>query len=521
MFKDKKLLSILGLSFISFFSTIWIRKADLMESRNFITAREIVTNNEWFVTTLNGQYRFEKPPLPTWLTAIIMKLTNNFSDEWLLRIPVALASVLLIYFIYKFVQHISKNDNLAFLSSFVATTTFMLTKVGSENAWDAYPYIFMFGSITYLVKSLNSKKNIHTILGGLFLAASLLSKGPVALYGMLLPFIVAYIVIYGLEEIKTNKVRIGMYFLIGLALASIWPVAMMLKNKELFLSVMNKEKDTWSSKHVKGFFFYANYFIFMGSWIFFSVAAIFRKWNLKDKGEHKLFKFGILWTILTFILLSLVKMKKERYGFPMYIVSSIPLGIILNYYLNNNWNTLKKFDRVLFYVQSVFISIVCVGSIGIILWKRPAYYYLIVPFIALMIYMFRKSKIDKDIFKKKIVYLSGFLLVLVNCNLTWIIERDIRGKGSERLKPLETLQTVKKGYKIYSKDFGIQDVWSVGQLIHTLDENTTLPEAFYILSSSSNLDLKNDYKIQSKETYSRFKDDKDLIYLYKVTNEDE
>ncbi|MEG0517131.1 MAG: hypothetical protein RR523_15940, partial [Cetobacterium sp.] len=68
MFKDKKLLSILGLSFISFFSTIWIRKADLMESRNFITAREIVFNNEWLVTTLNGQYRFEKPPLPTWFT---------------------------------------------------------------------------------------------------------------------------------------------------------------------------------------------------------------------------------------------------------------------------------------------------------------------------------------------------------------------------------------------------------------------------------------------------------------------
>ena len=107
MFKDKKLLSILGLSFISFFSTIWIRKADLMESRNFITAREIVTNNEWFVTTLNGQYRSEKPPLPTWLTAIVMQLKNNFSGEWLLRILVALASVLLMYFIYIFVLHLS------------------------------------------------------------------------------------------------------------------------------------------------------------------------------------------------------------------------------------------------------------------------------------------------------------------------------------------------------------------------------------------------------------------------------
>ncbi|MGL4868095.1 MAG: ArnT family glycosyltransferase, partial [Cetobacterium sp.] len=109
MFKERKNFYLTVLSFISFFSTLWVRKADLMESRNFITAREIVKNNEWVVTTLNGNYRFEKPPLPTWLTAITMKLSNNFSDEWILRIPVALASVLLIYFIYKFVGEVSKD----------------------------------------------------------------------------------------------------------------------------------------------------------------------------------------------------------------------------------------------------------------------------------------------------------------------------------------------------------------------------------------------------------------------------
>lgn len=242
MFKDKKLLSILGLSFISFFSTIWIRKADLMESRNFITAREIVFNNEWLVTTLNGQYRFEKPPLPTWFTAAVMKISNNFSDEWILRLPVALVSVLLIFFIYRFVQELSDNKNLPFLVSFVAATTFMITKVGSENAWDAYPYIFMFGSITYLLKSINSKRTFSLLFASILLAASLLSKGPVAIYGMFLPFVISYIWVYKLKKILENRRRIILYVLIGLILASIWPIAMILENKELFFSVMNKEK---------------------------------------------------------------------------------------------------------------------------------------------------------------------------------------------------------------------------------------------------------------------------------------
>lgn len=518
MFKDKKLLSILGLSFISFFSTIWIRKADLMESRNFITAREIVFSNEWLVTTLNGQYRFEKPPLPTWFTAIVMKLTNNFSDEWILRLPVALVSVLLIFFIYRFVQELSNNKNLPFLVSFVATTTFMITKVGSENAWDAYPYIFMFGSITYLLKSMNSKSIFSLLFSSVLLAASLLSKGPVAIYGMFLPFVISYIWVYKLKTIQENSGRIILYILIGLTLASIWPIAMILENKELFFSVMNKEKNTWTSKHVKSFFFYFNYFYFMGIWIFFSIITFFKKWNLKNSEENRFFKFGTLWSILTFLLLSFIKMKKERYGFPIYIVSSIPIGIILNYYLNSNWNLLKKSDKILFYTQASLITILSIGSIGIILWKKPNFYYLTIPFFILLIWLFKDRLVNKQIFIKKVIYLSGFLLLIINCNLTWIIEREIRNTKNFYLAPLETLQKTQKSFDIYSNDFTIEDVWSVGQNIHFLDDNTILPEKFYILSKNSKFDLENNYNIEYKEIYSRFKDDNDLIYIYKVVN---
>lgn len=519
MFKDKKLLSVIGLSFISFFSTIWIRKADLMESRNFITAREIIFNNEWLVTTLNGQYRFEKPPLPTWFTAIIMKLFNNFSDEWILRIPVALVSIILIFFIYRFVQELTDNKNLPFLVSFVAATTFMLIKVGSENAWDAYPYIFMFGSITYLLKSLKSKKNLELIIAALLLAASLLSKGPIALYGMFLPFIASYIFIYKFKDISNNKIRISLYFLIGFLIASIWPIAMILENKDLFFSVMNKEKNTWSNKHVKSFYFYLNYFLFMGTWSFFSVFAFFKKWKFKNNSEKQLFSLGIFWTILTFILLSFVKMKKERYGFPLYITSSISIGVVLNYYLENSWSFFKKSDKILFYIQSIFISIVCIGSIGIILWKQTSLFYLAIPFLIVLIYLFKDRLVDKNNFKKRVIYLSGILLIIINCNLTWIIEKDIRNNRNFNFSPLETLQKKQKNFHIYSDDFTIEDVWSVGQNIHPLNSTEIFPESFYILSKNENFDKENNFNIEYKETYSRFKDSNDLIYIYKIINE--
>ena len=312
MSKNKKILLISLLSVISFFSTLWIRGADLMESRNFISAREIVINNEWFVTTLNGEYRFEKPPLPTWLTAAVMKISNNFSDEWLLRLPVALICLLLIYYIYKLVKIFSNSENLAFITSFVAATTFMLTKIGAENAWDAYPYVFMFGVITYLVTGVKTQKLSDFLLSGVLFACSLLSKGPVAIYGMLLPFVLSYIYIYKFEEIRKNKNGILLSFVIGILLAIIWPVGMIIENKDLFFSVLNKEKDTWTSKHVRGFFYYFNYFAYMGSWAIFSIVPFLKKWNFRDEKRNKFFRFGIIWNLLTLLFLSLIKMKKER-----------------------------------------------------------------------------------------------------------------------------------------------------------------------------------------------------------------
>ncbi|MGL5050981.1 MAG: ArnT family glycosyltransferase [Fusobacteriaceae bacterium] len=519
MFQNNKKLYLVILSFISFFSTIWVRKADLMESRNFITAREIVKNNEWIVTTLNGNYRFEKPPLPTWFTAITMKITGNFSDEWLLRIPVALTSVLLIYFIYKLVKELSKDDTLAFLSAFIATTTFMLTKVGAENAWDSYPYIFMVGSIAFLLKSIGTKGYFDIIVAGILLAFSLLSKGPVSIYGMFLPFAISYIVAYGTKNIVKNKKKISLYFIIGLLLASIWPIAMIIENKELFLSVMNKEKNTWSNNHVKSFFFYFNYFLFMGVWIFFSIFTFFKKWTFHNKNENRFFKFGVLWSILTFLLISFIKMKKERYGFPLYIVSTLPIGVVLNYYLKNDWNILNKYDKFLFYIQAIFISTVAIGSIGIILWKKQNLFYLALPFLVILIYILKSSLSDKNIFKKNIVYISGLLLIIVNSNLTWIIEKEFRSKKDISIQNLDILQKTDLKYKIYSEDFSIENVWSVGQNILPLTENTILEDEFYILSKKNELTVKDFYKIEFKNSYTEFDDSNKLVYLYKISKQ--
>lgn len=139
----KDIFILLILSIFAFLSVIWINEVDIMEARNFITAREILQNSDWWTTTLNGQFRFEKPPFPTWLTAFTMMITNS-KLEFILRTPNMLVSVFTILFLYKTMFRIKKDRLFAFLSSFVLLTTFMFVKIGTENTWDIYTYAFAF-----------------------------------------------------------------------------------------------------------------------------------------------------------------------------------------------------------------------------------------------------------------------------------------------------------------------------------------------------------------------------------------
>ena len=65
-----KVVFIVILCSITFFVNNRVVVPDIMESRNIVTAREMVYDGNWIVPTMNGDLRLEKPPLPTWITAI-------------------------------------------------------------------------------------------------------------------------------------------------------------------------------------------------------------------------------------------------------------------------------------------------------------------------------------------------------------------------------------------------------------------------------------------------------------------
>ena len=68
---------------------------DIMESRNMITAREMVYDGNWLTPTMNGELRLEKPPLPTWISAIAEYISSD--NLGLQRAMAGLAALLLVF----------------------------------------------------------------------------------------------------------------------------------------------------------------------------------------------------------------------------------------------------------------------------------------------------------------------------------------------------------------------------------------------------------------------------------------
>ena len=118
---------------------------DIMESRNIVTAREMVYDGNWIAPTMNGELRLEKPPLPTWLTAVVeMIAPDNLGWQ---RGVAGLAALLLVFYFYCFVKNIL--GVAPFVSALILCTCHNVILMGRTASWDIYCHAFMLGAVYF------------------------------------------------------------------------------------------------------------------------------------------------------------------------------------------------------------------------------------------------------------------------------------------------------------------------------------------------------------------------------------
>jgi 4-amino-4-deoxy-L-arabinose transferase-like glycosyltransferase len=333
----------------------------IMEARNFITAREIVIDNNWILTTMNGEPRYQKPPLPTWLTAA-SGLMFGMKSLFGLRLPAALMVLFLGVFSYYLSLKLSLSKKQSLNNSLILVTSFYVFAIINEAPWDIFAHGFMLAGLYFLFLFFEENKSVwrNALLSGIFIGFSIMSKGPVSLFAVFLPFLISYGIVFKFKNFKSKITPLLSWVILFITIGGWWFFYVRYADSEAFLEIATKETGNWSSYNVKPFYYYWSFFTQSGLWTIPAFIGLFYPYLIKRIEHKKTYKFTFWWTICAVILLSIIPEKKARYLMPVLIPLALNTGFYIQYLIQNFKELKSKKEIIPVYFNFGLIALIAV-----------------------------------------------------------------------------------------------------------------------------------------------------------------
>jgi 4-amino-4-deoxy-L-arabinose transferase-like glycosyltransferase len=484
----------------------------IMEARNFITAREMVLDGNWILTTMNGNPRYEKPPLPTWLTAISGMLFG-MKSLFALRLPAALLVGFSGVFMYLFAKKLTKDQILSTIIGFIFITSFYIIGIINEAPWDIFTHGFMIAAIYFLFRFFETNTDVwkNAIFAGILSGLSLMSKGPVSLYALLLPFIISYAIIFKFKHFKVKILPLLSFIILMLAIGVWWFMYVRMVDDEAFIEIAKQETSRWGSYNVRPFYYYWSFFVQSGIWAILALIALIYPYVIKRISNKKLYKFTFLWTIITLVLLSIIPEKKPRYLVPILFPLAINTGLYVNYLIQGFKGFKSKRDSFPAYFNFGLFGLLgfAIPIAGFIILKNKLdglwipFGLLSISLLAIGLFIFKnlKEKNIKNAFYGQVLFMLAVLVFGMPLSKSF---QDITSfKNISDLKnEFETEQDI-KSYAL--NGLTPELLWYYGSTIEEI--TTTLPEEdrFGILVQKIDEEkfkqLTKDYKVELIEEY--------------------
>lgn len=489
-----------------FFVNLNALPVNIMEARNFITAREMLNDGHWLLTTINGEPRYQKPPLPTWLTAFSAAIFG-IKSVWALRLPAAIMTLFLVLFSYKLAKKLTSEKVYAFLSSLIMATSFYIVASARDGQWDIYTHGFMAICIylLYLFFTEETCKYRNALLAALFFGCSFLSKGPVSLYALLLPFLISFGIVYKFKNFRKRWIPLLVFLVVSTVVSGWWHWYTMTFDPAA-AEITKKETTNWISYEIKPFYYYWSFFTQSGVWTIPAFIGLLYPYLKNRVFNKKAYLFTFLWTMLSVILLSLIPEKKSRYLLPVLIPMALNTGFYIEY-LFRRFKELKDKRETI----PVYFNFGLIGFIGIVfpiggyiflkdglagnwLW----FVLLSMALFTIGIFMFR------NLFRRKIASVFYLTIAFIVAVIWFGLPLSKAITINPDYKPFSELHAFeeKENLKIYEfSGMTPELIWDYGEKMEMLnkDGEFTIPKEnrFGVLVSEDNLE-------QFAEVYSEF-----------------
>jgi len=511
------LLSLTILVLLMLLIHIDVPSVTIMEARNFISSREMIQDNNWILTTMNGEPRYQKPPLPTWLTAIsgiIFGANSLFS----LRLPAALMVLFSGYFIYFFSLNLKLSKTHSFRNSLIFVTSFYVVGIINEAPWDIYAHGFMLTAIYYLFKFFKENSHIwrNALVASIFFALSILSKGPVSLFAVFLPFVISFGIVYKFTGFRKKIIPFLSFIILSLILGSWWFLYVRYADSEAFLAIATKETGNWSSYNVKPFYYYWSFFTQSGLWTIPAFIGLLYPYIVKRTKYKKAYKFTFWWTIIAVVLLSLIPEKKARYLMPVLIPLALNTGFYIQY-LVKYFSKLKNKKETI----PVYFNFGLIATIGlafpIILYfiiKDSFQQYLLnyiftsIALVIISILLFKNlvQKKFKPVFYLTILFMAS--IFIFGLPISTVFNKNENYKAINSLHQLEQKLEINT-YAIHSVT--PEMIWNYNGKLPNIYKNNSLEipneNKFGLLLPADDIDgitdqLNNNYNLEFVKTYN-------------------
>ncbi|NND63109.1 MAG: phospholipid carrier-dependent glycosyltransferase [Flavobacteriaceae bacterium] len=357
--KDRPLLIVLLACLAIFFVNLDAIFINIMEARNFITAREMLDDGNWILTTLNGEPRYQKPPLPTWLTAI-SAMIFGMKSLIALRLPAVILATLLVLFSYKLSIKLTQNKMFALFGSLIMATSFYIIFSGRNGQWDIFTHGFMMVCIYYLYLFFNSEISTYrnAMLAGLFFGFSFMSKGPVSMYALLFPFLISFGIVYKYRNFRKKIVPLIVFFVIAVIVSGWWHWYTYTYDAEAVAEITRRETANWTGYNVRPFYYYWSFFTQSGIWTLPAFIALLYPYLKNRVFNKKAYLFTLLWTLISVVLLSIIPEKKSRYLLPVLIPMALNTAFYIEYLVRKFSEIKDKRETVPVYFNFGLIALI-------------------------------------------------------------------------------------------------------------------------------------------------------------------
>ncbi len=385
---------------------------EIDEGRYLICAQNAIDKGKWIIPEYNGGPRIVKPPLMVWLVAISSILLNKGKvNEFTARFPSAIAACFTVFLLYFFIYKKLKNIELAFLSAFVLSTSYLFFKQARFAITDMVLLFFITSSIFSFFIGFEEDRKSFLILGFICMGLGFMDKGPVA---FIIPTFVLLIYLYSrgqlIESLRKKEIIWG--FLIFLAISLWWPLYVGKPYWEKFIVSSNVKRFAYNPSWKTSMFFYlynfpAHFFV----WSAF-IPTIFHIMKRKRPENLSLF---FIWFAFVFVFFSISDTKRSSYILPLYPAASVITGWAFNELKNMETKVIEtlapRTSKLL-----LFSGIIASGLLGFgkIIIKDFKIIHLILIFVTSTIYILGLFRLRKSLFKLFLSAALGFSLIYTN-----------------------------------------------------------------------------------------------------------